>query len=278
MTLRCGRGELISIECPLVMGIVNATPDSFYSGSRTPEVCDIIERSRQLIEEGADWLDVGAYSTRPGCAEVSEEEEWRRLDEALSAIRAWIGEEVMISVDTFRASIARRCVEKYNVGIINDISGGLADPEMFPTVAELKVGYVLMHFRGTPQTMANLTGYNDVTADVIRELAFRLDELRSLGVADVIIDPGFGFAKTIDQNFTLLRNLREFKILECPILAGLSRKSMIWKTLGISPEESLNATSALNMTALLNGADILRVHDAKEARRIIKLYDKLINA
>ncbi len=276
--MRCGCGELIERERPMIMGIVNATPDSFYSGSRTPDLPDLIDRARRLMEEGADCLDVGGYSSRPGCEDIPVEEEWRRLDSALGAIRAWIGDDVPLSVDTFRAEVARRCVEKYGVGIINDISGGIGDKEMFQTVADLKVGYVLMHLRGTPQTMTTLTDYDDVTADVLRDLAFKLSELRRLGVADVIIDPGFGFAKTVGQNFRLLKDLKEFKALGCPILAGLSRKSMIWKTLHATPEESLNGTTALNMAALMNGADILRVHDVKEANETITLFESLRNA
>lgn len=276
--MRCGRGELIDRERPMVMGIVNATPDSFYSGSRTPDLPELIERARRLMEEGADCLDVGGYSSRPGCVDISAEEEWTRLDVALGAIRAWIGEDVLISVDTFRADVARKSVEKYGVGIINDISGGAGDAEMFRTIAELRVGYVLMHMRGTPQTMTSLTDYEDVTADVLRSLAFKLSELRQLGVADVIIDPGFGFAKNVEQNFRLLKDLREFKALGCPLLAGLSRKSMIWKTLKATPEESLNGTTALNMAALMNGADILRVHDVKEANETITLFELMKNA
>lgn len=277
MTISCG-GKLLEFNRPMIMGIVNATPDSFYSGSRTPDPMELIERARRLVDEGADCLDVGGYSSRPGCEDVPLEEEWRRLDCALGAIRAWVGNDILISVDTFRAEIARRCIEKYNVGIINDISCGLADPEMAQTVADCRVAYVLMHFRGTPQTMTSMTDYEDVTADVIRELAFALSELRLKGVADVIVDPGFGFAKTTEQNFRLLKDLEEFKILGCPILAGLSRKSMIFKTLGINPEASLNGTTALNMAALMNGADILRVHDVKEARETITLYESLKNA
>ncbi|MDE6271419.1 MAG: dihydropteroate synthase [Muribaculaceae bacterium] len=276
--LRCGRGNLIVRERPMVMGIVNATPDSFYSGSRTPDLPDLIERSRRMMEEGADCLDVGGYSSRPGCADISADVEWARLDASLGAIRAWIGDDVLLSVDTFRADVARRCVEKYGVGIINDISGGMGDPEMFPTVADLKVGYVLMHMRGTPQTMTSMTEYDDVTAEVLRDLAFKLSELRQLGVADVIIDPGFGFAKTTEQNFRLLKELKEFKVLGCPILVGLSRKSMIWRSLGSTPEESLNGTTALNMAALMNGADILRVHDAREAKETISLFESMKNA
>lgn len=277
-TMRCGSGKLIELNRPMVMGIINATPDSFYSGSRTPELHDIVARARRLIEEGADCLDIGGYSSRPGCMDIPADEEWSRMDSALNAVRAWVGDDILLSVDTFRADIARKCVEKYNVGIINDISGGMADPEMFPTVADLKVGYVLMHMRGTPQTMTTLTDYDDVTADVIRDLAFKLSDLRQLGVADVIIDPGFGFAKTVAQNFRLLRDLKEFQMLGCPVMAGLSRKSMIWKSLGATAETSLNGTTALNMAALLNGADILRVHDVKEAVEAVTLYEMMKNA
>lgn len=278
MTIRCGGDRLIELDRPQVMGIVNVAPDSFYSGSRTPEPGEMVARARQLMEEGADALDIGAYSSRPGCTDISSEEEWRRLDPALDAIRAWIGDDVLLSVDTFRADIARWCVEKYNVGIINDISGGRGDERMFRTIAELKVGYVLMHSGTYPQWTDKTHDYEDVTADVIRELAFRLSELRLLGVADVIIDPGFGFAKTAEENFRLLKNLEEFNILGCPMLAGLSRKSMIWRTLGLTPEKALNGTTALNMVALMKGASVLRVHDVREAMETVKLYETLKNA
>lgn len=272
-TIRIG-GRLEDFTTPKVMGIVNVTPDSFYSGSRTPEIDAVERRVREMYAGGVDWLDVGGYSSRPGCEDISAEEEYSRLAPALERIRA-INEDAVISVDTFRADVARRCVEDWGVQIINDIAGGMLDPEMFETVAGLGVGYVLMHMRGTPQTMTSLTQYGDVTAEVLSDLAYKLDRLHDLGVADVIIDPGFGFAKDTDGNFALLAHLEVFERLECPILAGLSRKTMIWRTLGLTPEESLNGTTALNMAALMNGADILRVHDVAEASQCVKLFGSL---
>ncbi len=268
------RGELLSIDRPIVAAIVNVTPDSFFSGSRTERAEEIADRVRTHMEAGADWLDVGGYSSRPGAADVDAGEEYSRLARGLEVIRRDYP-DVVVSVDTFRADVARRCVKEWNVEIINDISGGKLDADMWPTVAELGCGYVLMHMRGTPSTMQSMTDYADVTADVISELAFSLDTLRQMGVADVIIDPGFGFAKTVEQNFRLLADLREFTRLGCSVLAGISRKTMIWRTLGITPEESLNGTTALNMAALMNGADILRVHDAREAAECVKLFGAL---
>lgn len=268
------RGHLLHIDRPIVAAIVNVTPDSFYSGSRTEHTQEIARKVRQHMESGADWLDVGGYSSRPGASEVDAEEEYSRLARGLEVIRRDYPETV-VSVDTYRADVARRCVEEWNVEIINDIGGGTLDPDMWAAVAELRCGYVLMHMRGTPATMQTLTDYDDVTADVVSELAFRLDALRQMGVADVIIDPGFGFAKTTEQNFRLLADLREFTLLGCPILAGVSRKSMIWRTLGITPEESLNGTTALDMVALMNGASILRVHDAREAAECVRLFGML---
>lgn len=277
-------GELRDFSAPWVMGIVNVTTDSFYSGSRTFDVQSLEARVRNIIACGADCFDVGGYSSRPGCEDISAAEEYSRLAVALECIRK-IDESAVISVDTFRTDVARRCVEEWGVQIINDIGGGTLDEEMFPAVADLRVAYVLMHMRGTPLTMTRLTDYKDVTAEVITDLAFKLDKLHQLGVADVIIDPGFGFAKTIEQNYTLLRELGEFCKIGCPVLAGLSRKSMIYKLLndccgdlivgGCTPTESLNGTTALNMAALMNGADILRVHDVKEARECVALYEAL---
>lgn len=232
---------------------------------------DITARALRMIEEGADFLDIGGYSSRPGCDDVSAEEEYSRLAMALEQVRG-VAPDAVISVDTFRASVARRCVEEWNVQIINDIGGGTLDPDMFATVAELGVAYVLMHMRGTPETMTSMTDYADVTAEVVSDLAFKLAELHQLGVADVIVDPGFGFAKTMEQNFELLGHLEEFRILDCPVLAGLSRKSMIWRTLGCTPEESLNGTTVLNTLALDRGASILRVHDVKAAREAVALH------
>ena len=228
----------------------------------------------QLREEKADIIDLGGYSSRPGAADVSPEEEYSRLARGLEAIRKeW--EEVPVSVDTFRASVARRCVEEWGVDIINDIGGGTLDPEMWQTIADLRVAYILTHTRGTPATMQTMTGYDDVTAEVITDLAKKVYELRGLGVCDIIIDPGFGFAKTVQQNFQLLNELGEFCKMGMPVLAGLSRKSMIWKTLGITPEESYEGTIALNAIAIDRGADILRVHDVKAARQVVSLVGSL---
>ena len=259
---------------PKVMGIINATPDSFYSGSRTPEGEALEARVRGMLSAGADIIDVGGYSSRPGCEDISAEEEYARLAMALECVRR-VDEVIPVSVDTFRADVARRCVGDWGVSIINDISGGTLDMDMWETVASTGAVYVLMHMRGTPQTMTGLTEYGDVTAEVISDLAFKLSGLRELGVADVIIDPGFGFAKDVAQNFRLLEELGQFGRLGCPVLAGLSRKSMIWRTLGITPEDSLNGTTALNMVALTNGADILRAHDVREARECCRLYENL---
>ncbi|MBD5298530.1 MAG: dihydropteroate synthase [Bacteroides sp.] len=273
MTLNI-RGRLLDLSTPKVMGIVNVTPDSFYSGSRTAGRAEVRERILRLREEGADMLDFGGYSTRPGADPVTEDEEYSRLAIGLEAVKE-LWPEVPVSVDTFRASVARRCVEEWGADIINDVGGGTLDPEMWPTVAELRVAYVLMHMRGTPATMNTLTDYNDVTADVITDLSRKVYELRGLGVCDIIIDPGFGFAKTVDQNFRMLDELDEFCKMGMPVLAGLSRKSMIWRTLGITPEESLEGTIGLNAIALDRGASILRVHDVRPARQLVSLIGKL---
>lgn len=230
-----------------------------------------------LVGEGADILDLGGYSSRPGADDVSADEEYSRLARGLEAARD-VAPDLPVSVDTFRADVARRRVEQWHVDIINDIGGGTLDPDMFATIAELDVAYVLMHMRGTPSTMQNLTDYSDITADVISDLAFKLAKLRELGVADVIVDPGFGFAKTVDQNFRLLDGLDAFRTLGCPVLAGISRKTMIWKTLATDPEHSANGTTALNTVALLRGADILRVHDVKAARECVTLIDAMRKA
>lgn len=271
------RGRLVELRRPTVMGIVNITPDSFYSGSRTEQADEIARRVDSLLDNGADWIDVGGYSSRPGGADISADKEYSRLERALEVIRR-DHPDTIISVDTFRADVARKCVENWGVEIINDISGGKLDTEMWDTVDDLRCVYVLMHMRGTPSTMQELTDYKDVTADVISELAFLLDELRQKGVADVIIDPGFGFAKNTEQNFRILRDLDEFRVLGCPILAGISRKSMIWRTLDSTPEESLNGTTALNMACLMKGASILRVHDAKEASECVRLFEAITRA
>lgn len=258
------KGRLITFETPKVMGIVNVTPDSFYSGSRTQGRDEIKDRVMTLVGEGADILDLGGYSSRPGADDVSAEEEYSRLAAGLEVVKE-VAPDVPVSIDTFRAAVARKCVEEWGADIINDISGGTLDPDMWHTVADLRVAYVLMHTRGTPATMQSLTDYADVTADIITDLAKKVYELRGLGVNDIIIDPGFGFAKTVEQNFRLLDELGEFCKMGMPVLAGLSRKTMIWKTLGITPGESLDGTIALDAIALDRGADIVRVHDVATA-------------
>ncbi len=265
------RGRLLDLSTPKVMGIVNVTPDSFYAASRVSSPGEVASRILQLKEEGADILDFGGCSTRPGAVEISADEEYSRLATGLEKVRS-LWPEVPVSIDTYRASVARRCVEEWDVDIINDISGGTLDTDMWPTVAELKVGYVLMHTRGTPATMQGLTEYGDVTAEIITDLSRKVYELKALGVCDIIIDPGFGFAKTLEQNFILLEELDEFCKMGMPVLAGLSRKSMIWKSLEVTPGESLECTVALNMLALERGAQLLRVHDVKAAREVVKLH------
>lgn len=270
-------GRLVEYTKPAVMGIVNVTPDSFYGGSRTFLADQVRARVEKLVAEGADFIDIGAYSSRSGADEVSPEEELRRIETGMEQIRK-IAPEIPVSVDTFRANVAREAVENLSVDIINDISGGDLDAEMFAAVAELKVPYILMHMRGTPATMQSLTDYGSegVTANVLRDLAEKVNRLALLGVNDIIIDPGFGFAKTLDQNYELLAEMEAFHSLECPMLVGVSRKSMITKCLGITSEEALNGTTVINTLALERGAAILRVHDVKEAVESVKLYSKMM--
>lgn len=270
-------GRLITFDVPKVMGIVNVTPDSFFAGSRVSGSEEITERVRTMLAEGADILDIGGYSSRPGADEVKPDEEYSRLARGLEAIRK-VKEDAVVSVDTFRADVARRCVEEWNVGIINDIAGGDLDPEMWDTVTDLNVSYVLMHMRGNPKTMGSLTDYKDVTAETLSALAEKTAQLRQKGVRDVVIDPGFGFAKTVEQNYQLLSDLKEFKIIGASVLVGISRKTMIWKPLGITPDNAANGTTVLNTIALLNGADILRVHDVRNAVEAIKLVSQLPTA
>ncbi len=268
------RGRLAEYSRPVVMGVLNVTPDSFYSGSRAQTHADITRRARQLVADGAAMLDIGAYSSRPGADDVSADEELRRLEAGLSAVREAVGYDIPISVDTFRADVARRAVE-WGADIINDISGGLLDEGMFETVADLHVPYILMHMRGTPATMQTMTDYTDVVADVIGELSHKLSRLEELGVADVIIDPGFGFAKTLDQNYRLLSQLDAFAILGRPVLVGMSRKSMLTRLLGIDATEALVPTAIVGALALERGAAILRVHDPREAAQAIAIVEKL---
>ncbi len=272
------RGRLINYERPAVMAIVNATPDSFYAGSRNSSAEEIAERTKRVIDEGADIIDLGAYSSRPGADNVSADEELRRLTVSLEAIRKVNG-DIPVSVDTFRAAVADRCVRVLGADIINDISGGNLDPDMFETVARLRSPYILMHMRGTPATMQSMTDYpQGVTAGVIAELAPKLEQLALLGVNDVIVDPGFGFAKTLEQNYRLLHDLRAFEMLGRPVLVGISRKSMLTRKLGITPDEALSATTVINTAAIERGAAVIRVHDVRAAREAVDLITCLNQA
>lgn len=260
----------MDLSVPKVMGIINVTTDSFYRGSRFFSNEEIIGTAVRMTEDGADILDIGGYSSRPGAAEISEEEEGKRIFNAIKlTLREIPG--AIISVDTFRSAIAQKAVEEYGALIINDISGGELDEKMFEIVEKLNVPYILMHMRGNPQTMQKYTDYDDVVADILKWFGPKIVELQSVGVKDIIIDPGFGFSKTVAQNFEILRRLGDFCVAGLPLLAGLSRKTTIWKTLGIAADEALNGTSVLNTIALLHGADILRVHDVKEAVEAVKL-------
>jgi dihydropteroate synthase len=267
-------GKLLDLEIPKVMGILNITPDSFYKGSRYNKDEDILGAAIRMIEEGADILDVGGYSSRPGAAAISEEEERKRVLKAIRLINRELPEAI-ISVDTFRADIAREAIIECGAQMINDISGGDADSKMFSIVEKLNVPYIMMHMKGDPRTMQNNPVYDDIVADILKWFGERIFRLQSAGVKDIIIDPGFGFGKTIDHNFELLRRLGDFSIAGLPLLVGVSRKSMIWKTLKITADEALNGTIAVHAIALANGADILRVHDVKEAVQTIQLISKI---
>lgn len=268
------KGKLHYFHTPWVMGIINVTPDSFYAESRSFDQQSIHHRIANLIEQGADAIDIGGYSSRPGADNVSPEEEYSRLASALEITRKYFPDTI-VSIDTFRADVARKCVTEWQADIINDISGGIADKDMWETVAELKVPYILMHMRGTPKTMQSHCEYTDVTSDVIKDLAAKTDKMRQLGITDIIIDPGFGFAKTLEQNYALMAELQEFKRLDMPLLVGISHKSMIYKALDIKPEDALNGTTILNTIALTKGVDILRVHDVREAKEAIKIIKLL---
>jgi dihydropteroate synthase len=251
------------------MGILNVTPDSFFSDSRYTKDKAIADRVEQIINEGAKIIDIGGYSSRPGAKDVTPEEEYQRLARGLEIIKS-IAPEAIISVDTFRAEVARRCKNDWDVDIINDISGGTLDEHMIDTVAELQMPYILMHMRGTPATMQQFTQYKDVTNDVINELSEKITLLRSKGIKDIIVDPGFGFSKTLEQNYEMINNLEMFHSMNLPILVGISRKSMIYKALELTPETALNGTTVLNTIATLKGTHILRVHDVKEAVETVK--------
>ncbi|HMR57926.1 MAG TPA: dihydropteroate synthase [Cyclobacteriaceae bacterium] len=267
------QGRFIDLSAPKVMGILNVTSDSFYEGSRLPTVADVLQRAETMVLEGADFLDVGGYSSRPGATDISESEELKRVIPVIEALRKKLP-DVMISIDTFRSEVAQAALYA-GADMINDITGGNGDSNMYSVAAHAKAPYVLMHMRGTPQTMKHETEYDDLEGEMIDYFHARLDKLKQAGVKDVIIDPGFGFAKTIKQSFELLQNLQRFRILEKPLLVGLSRKSMIWRTLETTPEHALNGTSVVNTIALLKGASILRVHDVRAAREAITLTSQL---
>jgi dihydropteroate synthase len=268
------KGQLFLIDKPLIMGILNLTPDSFFSGSRNQTSKEmLILKASQMIQEGADILDLGGYSTRPGASEVTEEEEIKRVIPAVG----WIVEafpSVLISVDTFRANVARAAVLA-GAHLVNDISAGNLDSKMVETVGQLDVPYIAMHMRGNPQTMLEKTNYSDILVEIMNYFSEKIAHCKANGIKDIIVDPGFGFAKTVEQNYEILRNLEYFLALSLPILVGVSRKSMIYKTLGISPEEALNGSTALHMYALSKGANILRVHDIREAKETLNLYKQL---
>lgn len=272
-TINAG-GRLIDFSRPKIMGILNITPDSFYRESRAASADAALAKAEKMLIDGADILDLGAYSSRPGAADISPEEEKARL---LPVIRAISKEypQAILSIDTFRASVAEAAVAE-GAHIINDIAGGDLDSEMFATIGRLKVPYILMHMRGTPQTMNSLTQYNDIVTEIMQYFSRKLGILRDLHVHDIILDPGFGFAKTNEQNFELLKNFTIFNTFGLPVLAGLSRKRTIWKTLDISSEEALNGTTVLNTVALMKGAGILRVHDVKEAAEAVKLLCRML--
>ena len=267
-------GKLMDLSEPQVMGILNVTPDSFYAGSRGVTNGYILDRCQQILDEGASIIDIGAYSSRPNAQHISDEEEMSRLRTGLELIRKHYPEAI-VSVDTFRADIARMCVEEYGVAIINDISAGNMDEQMFSTIARLGVPYIIMHMKGTPQNMQENPHYDHFLKEIFYYFSEKVQKLRDLGAKDIIIDPGFGFGKTIEHNYELLNHLEEFHLFELPILVGISRKSMIYKLLGTTPEEALNGTTALNTIALTKGAHILRVHDVKEAVETVRIVEKM---
>lgn len=272
-TINC-RGRLVSLDTPQVMGILNLTPDSFYAASRQQDEEAIARRCRQIAAEGGSMIDVGAYSSRPGADDVTAGEEMERLRRGLAVVRRELPDAI-VSVDTFRADVARMCVEEYGADIINDISGGQLDRQMFGTVARLGVPYILMHMKGEPQTMQQAPAYDDLLREVMIYFAERVLRLRELGVKDIIADPGFGFGKTLAHNYELMAHLEEFRMLEVPLLVGVSRKSMIYKLLGGGPEEALNGTTVLNTIALMKGAHILRVHDVRPAAEAVRMVTAL---
>lgn len=269
-------GRLLDLSTPCVMGILNVTPDSFYSGSRMQTEGEIEARVRQILEEGAAIIDVGAYSSRPNADHVSAEEEMNRLCLGLDVLRR-TAPDAIVSVDTFRADVARMCVEEYGVAIINDIAAGEMDADMFSTVAELNVPYIMMHMQGTPQNMQQHPHYDNLLREVFLYFARKVQQLRDLGVKDIVLDPGFGFSfgKTLEHNYQLMAHLEEFRLFELPLLVGVSRKSMIYRLLDTTPQEALNGTTVLHTLALMKGADILRVHDVRQAVEAVRIVEAM---
>lgn len=267
-------GELLDLSTPCVMGILNVTPDSFYAESRMTSEEAISHRVEEILSQGAKMIDIGAYSSRPNADDVSPAEEMERLRRGLSVIRK-TAPDAIVSVDTFRADVAKMCVEEFGVAMINDIAGGEMDENMFATVAELNVPYIMMHMKGTPQDMQASPHYDNLMREVTLYFAKKVAQLHEMGVKDIILDPGFGFGKTLEHNYELMGHMEEFEIFNLPILVGISRKSMIYKLLGTSAQEALNGTTALNTIALLKGADILRVHDVREAVETVRIVEKM---
>lgn len=268
------KGRLLDLATPQVMGILNVTPDSFYSGSRMQTEEEIAARARQIIDEGASIIDIGAYSSRPNAEHISAEEEMNRLRTGLDIINLY-HPDAIVSVDTFRANVAEQCVKDYGVAIINDISAGEMDEQMFQTVAMLGVPYIMMHMQGTPQNMQKEPRYENLIKEVFLYFARKVQQLRDLGAKDIILDPGFGFGKNLEHNYELMAHLEEFRVFELPLLVGVSRKSMIYKFLGGTPQDSLNGTTVLDTVALMKGANILRVHDVREAVESVRIIEKL---
>ena len=265
---------MLDLSVPCVMGILNITPDSFYAGSRMQTEAEITARAQQILDEGAGIIDIGAYSSRPNAENVSSHEEMERLRMGLEILRK-TQPGAVISVDTFRADVARMCVEEYGVAIINDIAAGEMDADMFRTVAELNVPYIMMHMQGTPQNMQQHPHYDNLLKEVFLYFAQKVQQLRDMGMKDIILDPGFGFGKTVEHNYELLAHLEEFRIFELPLLVGVSRKSMIYRLLGNTPQDALNGTTVLDTICLLKGADILRVHDVREAVETVKIVEAM---
>ena len=267
-------GSLLDLSGPCVMGILNITPDSFYAGSRMQTEAAIAARAQQILDEGAGIIDIGAYSSRSNAENVSPREEMERLRMGLEILRK-THPGAVISVDTFRADVARMCVEEYGVAIINDIAAGEMDGDMFRTVVELNVPYIMMHMQGTPQNMQQHPHYDNLLKEVFLYFAQKVQQLRDLGMKDIILDPGFGFGKTVEHNYELLAHLEEFRVFELPLLVGISRKSMIYRLLGNTPQDALNGTTVLDTICLLKGADILRVHDVREAVETVKIVEAM---